>query len=208
MRALTLHQPFAHLVATGAKTVETRSWKTGYRGPLAIHAAKSTNGLSGYSTWDNVGELTPGWWQTYMHPSEGGPYWLDGPGFRAPIGGGIHAFGEVVAVCDLVDVVPMVSERNLSQPIRGRGEREPIIAVADPALHGVLVTWLSWVNTVSPGRYIDKDRSEWLRAQMPFGDFAAGRYAWVLDNVRPLARGFFCKGRQGLWTLPDEVLAA
>lgn len=40
MRALTLWQPWATLVAIQAKTIETRSWETQYRGPLAIHAAK------------------------------------------------------------------------------------------------------------------------------------------------------------------------
>lgn len=40
MKALTLTQPWATLVAIGAKKIETRSWSTEYRGPLAIHAAK------------------------------------------------------------------------------------------------------------------------------------------------------------------------
>lgn len=40
MKALTLWQPHATLVAIGAKKIETRSWPTKYRGPLAIHAAK------------------------------------------------------------------------------------------------------------------------------------------------------------------------
>lgn len=40
MRAITLTQPRATLVAIGAKRIETRSWSTSYRGPLAIHAAK------------------------------------------------------------------------------------------------------------------------------------------------------------------------
>ncbi|KKM13451.1 hypothetical protein LCGC14_1716150 [marine sediment metagenome] len=40
MKALTLTQPWASLMALGYKQVETRSWKTQYRGPLAIHAAK------------------------------------------------------------------------------------------------------------------------------------------------------------------------
>lgn len=40
MKALTLTQPWATLVAIGAKTIETRSWLTNYTGPLAIHAAK------------------------------------------------------------------------------------------------------------------------------------------------------------------------
>lgn len=44
MKALTLTQPWATLVAIGAKRIETRSRKTNYRGPIAIHAG---NGLSG-----------------------------------------------------------------------------------------------------------------------------------------------------------------
>lgn len=40
MKALTLTQPWASLVAAGAKTIETRSWRTSYRGWLAIHAAQ------------------------------------------------------------------------------------------------------------------------------------------------------------------------
>ena len=40
MKALSLTQPWASLVALGEKRVETRSWATKYTGPLAIHAAK------------------------------------------------------------------------------------------------------------------------------------------------------------------------
>lgn len=40
MRALTLTQPWATLVAIGEKKVETRSWGTLYRDRIAIHAAK------------------------------------------------------------------------------------------------------------------------------------------------------------------------
>jgi activating signal cointegrator 1 len=38
MKGLSLWQPWAQLVAIGAKKIETRSWGTDYRGPLAIHA--------------------------------------------------------------------------------------------------------------------------------------------------------------------------
>lgn len=38
MRALTLWQPWASLMAVGAKRWETRSWSTSYRGPVLIHA--------------------------------------------------------------------------------------------------------------------------------------------------------------------------
>ncbi|HET8777953.1 MAG TPA: hypothetical protein VFN76_09870 [Candidatus Limnocylindria bacterium] len=40
MKALSLTQPWASLVAIGAKTIETRNWTTAHRGPVAIHAAK------------------------------------------------------------------------------------------------------------------------------------------------------------------------
>ena len=39
MKAITIWQPWASLIAVGAKGFETRSWKTSYRGPIAIHAA-------------------------------------------------------------------------------------------------------------------------------------------------------------------------
>ena len=40
MKCLSLWQPWASLVAIGAKRIETRGWSTSYRGPLAIHAAQ------------------------------------------------------------------------------------------------------------------------------------------------------------------------
>lgn len=40
MKAITLHQPWASLMAWGDKQIETRGWRTLYHGPLAIHAAK------------------------------------------------------------------------------------------------------------------------------------------------------------------------
>jgi len=41
MRAITICQPWAELIVGGEKRVENRSWTTGYRGPLAIHAGRS-----------------------------------------------------------------------------------------------------------------------------------------------------------------------
>ena len=39
MKALSLWQPWASLIADGRKNIETRHWELLYRGPLAIHAA-------------------------------------------------------------------------------------------------------------------------------------------------------------------------
>ena len=40
MKALTISQPFASMIASGDKFIENRTWPTVYRGPLAIHAGK------------------------------------------------------------------------------------------------------------------------------------------------------------------------
>ena len=41
MKAITVWQPWAQLLAEGKKHDETRSWRTNYRGEILIHAAKS-----------------------------------------------------------------------------------------------------------------------------------------------------------------------
>jgi hypothetical protein len=43
MKAITIIQPWATLLAIGEKKFETRSWGTKYRGELAIHASKKTD---------------------------------------------------------------------------------------------------------------------------------------------------------------------
>jgi hypothetical protein len=40
MKLLSLWEPWATLMAIGAKRIETRSWDTNYRGWIAIHASK------------------------------------------------------------------------------------------------------------------------------------------------------------------------
>jgi hypothetical protein len=40
IKALTISQPYAELIASGQKFVENRHWPTNYRGLLAIHAGK------------------------------------------------------------------------------------------------------------------------------------------------------------------------
>lgn len=87
MKAISLWQPWASAVARGAKTIETRSWRTNYRGPLAIHAAKRKV----------ICEL--------IHY---GSMW----GWRGALGlrdtGTIFdiPFGAIIAVCELIDCRP------------------------------------------------------------------------------------------------------
>lgn len=77
MKALTICQPYAELIARGEKVIENRTWPTGYRGPLLIHAGKSRAWLS------------------------------DDDHTKANYGIDVAAvpFGAVVAVVDLVDCV-------------------------------------------------------------------------------------------------------
>jgi protein gp37 len=42
-KVITLQQPYASAVMAGVKQIETRSWKTPYRGALVIHAGKAWN---------------------------------------------------------------------------------------------------------------------------------------------------------------------
>ena len=88
MKALTLWQPWATLIATGKKQIETRSWPTRYRGPLAIHAGKhkikeaSLRQLCAVANLDS----SDGWWQE------------------------ANLRGVVLAYCELVDCVLIRSE--------------------------------------------------------------------------------------------------
>ncbi len=90
MKAITLTQPWAQLVALGAKRIETRSWSTKYRGPLAIHAAKGFPKDAQFLCFQRHfrDQLT-----NYVKLNES--YFGD------------HKFplGVVVATCELVDVV-------------------------------------------------------------------------------------------------------
>jgi hypothetical protein len=95
VKALTLTQPWASLVAIGAKSYETRSWGTTYRGPLAIHAAAS------FPVWAReFGEVLAD-----EHPR----LWRPGALPR----------GAVVATCRLVEVVRCT----IDSPVLPRGEQ-------------------------------------------------------------------------------------
>ena len=134
MKAISLWQPWASLVAAGVKRHETRHWPTNYRGPIAIHAAK---------TLDLAGA------PDQLCAAVSGPYWIkDLPR------------GVVVAVGQLVDC-------------------EPAERVATYA----------------------------TEADLTAGNFARGRYAWRIEDVRRVNAPIPLVGRQGLfnWTPPEDL---
>lgn len=147
MKALTLHQPWASLVAYGLKQIETRSWSTKHRGQLAIHAGKRQ---APYEEW----------------PAEALKLWPHYPDLLGSL-----PLGAVVAVVNLVDVVPAESLRFH----RGIGG--------------------GWTT----GRRADDYVAHAREAEM--GDLSAGRFAWLLRyDVQRFEQPIPAAGRQGLWT--------
>ena len=106
MKALTIQQPWATLVAIGAKRIETRSWRTSYRGPLAIHAAK------GFPKWARQFTTAPVCYETVRR-------------FTAAQGSGTfpaYPTGVVLATCTLVDCVPIRGVEPVSELERAFGD--------------------------------------------------------------------------------------
>lgn len=171
MKALTLWQPWASLVALGVKTIETRSWSTKYRGPLAIHAAARRppvlTSVGGWTVFSRSRVLDP--YDTRMVCVE--------TNRSVPL-----PLGAVVATADLVDVVPIVECPEYRRDAR-RNWSGTIVCQGAP---GTL--WLAEPGPVHP-----------IHDQLPYGDFTPGRYAWILDNIEALDKPVPAKGRQGLW---------
>jgi hypothetical protein len=92
MRALTIRQPWADLIAAGTKLIENRAGTTRYRGPLAIHAGG-----------------------TFSEDASHDPRVRHALG-RRPLRGDYtdDRFGHLIAVVDLVDV-------HQAQVVPGRG---------------------------------------------------------------------------------------
>lgn len=131
MKALSLWQPWGSAVAIGAKRIETRSWSTRYRGPLAIHASKrpltkqERFDFTFDGSWRAVfGILTP------AHQSD--PLWENLP------------YGAIIATCELVDCRP--TERFCRDALHERHFRS-----------GPRSSWFSWseyeMGDYSPGRF-------------------------------------------------------
>ncbi len=190
MKALTLWQPWASLVALGVKTIETRSWSTTYRGPLAIHAAAKKPAR----VWarDHPALYDDFRIERCLDIQEDG----NNPGQFAY--DWVGPLGAVVATCTLVDVVPIlagdradeVDWADLPYPrIESRADGGPDFP--DGWLDLWHPTMGSAVDPENDGRAIPD--------QAPYGDFTPGRFAWLLDNIIRLPEPPAARGGQRIW---------
>lgn len=45
----------------------------------------------------------------------------------------------------------------------------------------------------------------YVKRELAFGGFAAGRWAWVLREVYALPEPIICRGGRGLWAVPEDI---
>lgn len=148
MRAISLWQPWATLIAIGAKKIETRSWGTDYRGPIAIHAAKKSDSENRWLVHEEA-------FRSALIAADVLP--------TLPL-------GVIVAVAELVACVEIHSTPQFFQGFDGR------------------------IIDIPPAQ---PERS--------FGDYTPGRFAWVLDKVRPLTTPIAWRGSQKWFNVPDDL---
>lgn len=173
MKAITLWQPWASLLACGAKQYETRSWATNYRGPIAIHAAaKSISSI--------YKEIFP--CADYeFHPS----HMYKNIFCDAVKDFGLNEdelpLGYIIATAELVDCLRIVNNPGTNIDI---AKHIPIGAesLTNDKHHPDF------------GKYIVPTEQEKL-----FGDWTPGRYAWEFANMKMLPKPIPAKGHQRLW---------
>lgn len=176
MKVLTLTQPYATLISLGAKTIETRSWATSYRGPLAIHAAagygkggaKAHKALCGTEPFCSVLNAACEAHYDALDKSRGV--------LRAMAESPFMPMGAIVATCELLgcELIGYDWPDNQQIAYTGRWGR---------AYHGHKLT--------------PQERA--------FGDYTPGRFAWLLGNIKALPEPIPCKGKLGLWNYEGEL---
>ena len=177
-RALSLHQPWASLVALGAKTIETRSWNapaSAIGGQLLIHAAKRKPGTMRLDDW----------WCEPTWGTECGLLNEAGEPHRLPL-------GAVVGSAVLADCVPIGGPMSFSTGIV-EGE------TPDTAGMDVIVHHPSYGNFMGESLVLDRWHGgvEDITDQLPFGEFSPGFYAWLLEDVKPTTER--CPRCWGAW---------
>jgi hypothetical protein len=190
MKALTLYQPWATLVAIGKKRIETRSWPTNYRGPLAIHVSKNKR-IDDEMCWSEpFASALEG---TLVHVSAG--TLLSGLGLGSSISYEILTqnlhLGCVIATCDLIDCQPsgiFDFKAHKDDPRFGnyywqRPKYPPEISIQQQP----------------SSDFFERYTWELTPQELAFGDFSPGRFMWFLENVKILPEPIYARGARRLW---------
>lgn len=99
----------------------------------------------------------------------------------------------VVCTARVVDALPII-DAHLGWT--GEGDTPP-----GAVLVSTVYDSLGVVTGVGTG----DDVTDYIEDQLPYGHWEPGGWAWELDDVEPLAGPIPCRGRQGVWRLPEDV---
>ncbi len=72
---------------------------------------------------------------------------------------------------------------------------------------GALVCVVDLVDVVPTGPTLFSDAIRIPPLELPFGNYAPGRFAWMTENLRRFKEPIPWKGRQQLFDVPDVVVA-
>lgn len=168
-------------MAIGAKTIETRSWRSSYRGPLAIHAAKGVapiGGKQGFIAYCTEVEQFHRVLSEHMRSLK--IQTLDSYLAEIPFGG-------IVCVVDLV------------QCLSTNGSFMQMSTLDFEMKNGeVLKNDSSNVVYEKPAPHTD---------EFAFGNYEPNRWMWFTENLRRLREPVACRGSQGLRDLPADIEA-
>jgi hypothetical protein len=181
MRCITIYQPWASLLACGAKKYETRSWPTKYRGPIAIHAAAKRPLRQEGMPWEIFDAITTALAKHYgacrfdWHLG-GTKINHDGTdnGFDIPL-------GAIIATAELANCWRIVEHPGTNVDV---AKNIPIGA-----------------ESITKDKHAPDFADYFVptEQEMLFGDWTPGRYAWELTNVQMLPEPIPALGKQGLW---------
>ena len=131
MKVLSIKEPYAALIKEQKKKVETRSWKTKYRGEIYIHAGLTKMNKESQKLLNLLDVKT-------------------------------LEYGKIICKCELIDCVYMTKD---------------------------------YIENMKKNNY-----QEYI-----CGDYKEGRYAWILEDIKPLNNPIKVKGHLGLWNYYNEV---
>jgi activating signal cointegrator 1 len=120
MKAITLWQPWATLVAYGVKSIETRSWGTKHRGELAIHAA------AGKPRWDKMSTEALRLYRQWAKFNG-----LEDDAGSAAVNKHIIPRGAVVAICTLSDCQEM-TESSVAAQLASNDKENTAFGIWEP----------------------------------------------------------------------------